>query len=32
MNEIFPPEYYSMHYDNKFNEEVDGILEKYAGS
>ena len=31
MNEIFPPEYYGLNYDSKFNQEVDGLLNKFAG-
>jgi hypothetical protein len=33
MNEIFPPEYYGvgLNYDTAFNNEVDDLLEKFAG-
>ena len=32
MNEIFPPEYYGLNYDTEFNNEVDGLLDKFAGA
>ena len=32
MNEIFPPEYYGLNYDPAFDNEVDGLLEKFAGA
>jgi hypothetical protein len=32
MLEIFPPEYYGLQYDQEFTNEVEGLLDKFAGS